>query len=131
MTLKSGAKFEDKLTLGSKNYITNLVSFNANSNKSEVREKYIKFEPKKYRGVMCHNTEEWYKIWRETDLCFEKWDEEFDEFWLSTPKSQNLHFNGVLLTKVFNVWAKKYREAMPHYTEDRCKLRKKKWFVVP
>ena len=92
---------------------------------------YVIFEPKKYRGVMCHNTEEWYKIWRGTDLCFEKWDEEFGEFWFNTPKSQNLHFNGLLLTKVFNVWAKKYRGAMPHYTEDRCKLRKKKWFVVP
>ena len=52
---------------------------------------------------MCHNTEEWCKIWRETDLCFEKWHEEFDEFWPNTQKSQNLHFNGLLLTKVYNV----------------------------
>ena len=27
----------------------------------------------------------------------------------STWKSQNLHFNGLLLTKVYNVWAKNYR----------------------
>ena len=35
MTLKSDAKFEEKLTLGSKNGIKNLVNFNASSGKSE------------------------------------------------------------------------------------------------
>ena len=35
MTLKSDAKFEGKLTLGSKNDMRNLVSFNGNSSKSE------------------------------------------------------------------------------------------------
>ena len=35
MTLKSDAKFEEKLTLGSKNDMRNLVNFNAGSGKSE------------------------------------------------------------------------------------------------
>ena len=35
MTLKSDAKFEEKLALGSKNDMTNLVNFNATSGKSE------------------------------------------------------------------------------------------------
>ena len=35
MTLKGDAKFKGKLTLGLKNDIRNLVSFNANSGKSE------------------------------------------------------------------------------------------------
>ena len=34
MTLKSDAKFEEKLTLGSKSDIRNLVNFNASSGKS-------------------------------------------------------------------------------------------------
>ena len=34
MTLKSDAKFEEKLTLGSKNDMRNLVNFNASSVKS-------------------------------------------------------------------------------------------------
>ena len=34
MTLKSDAKFEEKLTLSSKNDMRNLVNFNASSNKS-------------------------------------------------------------------------------------------------
>ena len=35
MTLKSDAKFEEKLTLGSKNDMRNLMNFNASSFKSE------------------------------------------------------------------------------------------------
>ena len=35
MALKSDAKFEEKLTLGSKNYMRNLVNFNANGDKTE------------------------------------------------------------------------------------------------
>ena len=35
MTLESDAKFEEKLALGFKNDMTNLVNFNASSGKSE------------------------------------------------------------------------------------------------
>ena len=35
MTLKSDAKFEEKLALGSKNGMRNLLNFNASSGKSE------------------------------------------------------------------------------------------------
>ena len=35
MTLKSDAKFEEKLTFGCKNDMMNLVNFNASSTKSE------------------------------------------------------------------------------------------------
>ena len=35
MTLKNDAKFEEKLTLDSKNDLRNLVNFNASSGKSE------------------------------------------------------------------------------------------------
>ena len=34
-------------------------------------------------------------------------NEEFDEFWPNAGKSKNLYFNGLSLTKVYNVWAKK------------------------
>ena len=42
--------------------------------------KYTMFELKKYRGVMFHETEEWCKIWRKTDLYFPEWHEEFVKF---------------------------------------------------
>ena len=35
MKLKSNAKFEEKMTLGTKNDMRNLVNFNASSGKSE------------------------------------------------------------------------------------------------
>ena len=54
MTLKSDAKFEEILTFGSKNDISNLVNFNASSGKSD-----------------------------------------------------NLHFDVLLLSEVYYVWAKK------------------------
>ena len=56
MTLKSDAKFEEKLTLGYKGEMRNLVNFNLSSGKSEnlhydvllFFRKDIVFEPKKY-----------------------------------------------------------------------------------
>ena len=89
LTLRSDAKFEEKLTLGSKNDMRNLVYFNMSSVKSEnlhfdellLSLVYYVWVKKKYKGVMCHDTEEWRKIWRGTDLCFEKWCEKFGEIW--------------------------------------------------
>ena len=56
---------------------------------------------------MCHDNEEWYKIWRGIDLIVQNWHEEFDKFWPEHSKiSKNLHFNGFLLNKIYNGWAK-------------------------
>ena len=41
---------------------------------------HIKFQVKNYKRVMCHNTEEWCKVWRKTDSWFQEWHEEFGEF---------------------------------------------------
>ena len=35
-----------------------------------------------YRGVLCHDIEEWCKIGRGIDLSVQNWHEEFGEFWL-------------------------------------------------
>ena len=89
MTLKSDAKFEEKLTLGSKNDMKNLMNFNASSGKSEN----LHFDVLLLSKV-CY-------VWAtKEELCamtlkngpkFEKWHNEFGEFWRST---QNFHFNG-------------------------------------
>ena len=42
--------------------------------------KYKLFGLRKYRGVIFDCTQDWYKVWRQTDLCFQKWHEEFDKF---------------------------------------------------
>ena len=43
-------------------------------------EKFIIFELKKYRGVIFHDTDKWYEIWRKIDFWLAKWHEEFEKF---------------------------------------------------
>ena len=88
MTVQSDAKFEEKLALGFKNDMKNLVNFNANSGKSEnlhfdallLSITYIKFQLKKCGRVISHDTEEWSTLWWKNHFLFEKWHEKFDEF---------------------------------------------------
>ena len=42
--------------------------------------KYLMFDLKKYRWVIFHDTEECCKIWRKTELWFEKWHKKFGNF---------------------------------------------------
>ena len=35
---------------------------------------------RKYREVIFDNTEDWCKIWRKTDLRFQRWHEKFGKF---------------------------------------------------
>ena len=39
---------------------------------------------------MCTDTEDWCKIWREIDLPFQNWHEEFDEFWPEHSKDSKI-----------------------------------------
>ena len=48
------------------------------------------FELTKYRGVLFDGTEDWCKIWRQTDYYFQKWHEEFGKFSLEDPKVSEL-----------------------------------------
>ena len=57
-----------------------------------------------YWGVMRHENEEWCKNWRGIDFSVQNWHEQFDKFWF---KHSKMHFNGLPLTKVYNVWPKK------------------------
>ena len=47
--------------------------------------KYIKFQPKQYRGFMAHDTEERCKFQGKTNFLFLKW-QEFREFWTENSK---------------------------------------------
>ena len=64
MALKSDAKFEEKLTLGSKKDLSNLVNFHPTTQKSKnftlidyFCSKYMTFELKKYRELFFHDSE--------------------------------------------------------------------------
>ena len=65
MTLKSDAKFKEKMTCGFKYDVRNLMNFHPTTQKSEsftsmgyFFPKYMGFEIKKYRGVIFHDTEQ-------------------------------------------------------------------------
>ena len=78
MKVRSYAKFEEKLTLGSKNNMRKLLNFNATSGKSEHLDWCATF----VESMSClsqTSTEElcrqkWLKKW------FQKWHNEFGEF---------------------------------------------------
>ena len=58
MTLKSDAKFKEKLTSGFKYDMTNMVNFHPATQKSRNFTSmgyFYQFE--NFRGIMCHNTE--------------------------------------------------------------------------
>ena len=84
LTLQNWQKELDKFWLGlskvSKTWIL-IVSFWTN---------YIMFQLKKCRGIMFHDTEEWWKIWRKADLWSGKWHEEFGKFLLEHLKVSKL-----------------------------------------
>ena len=65
MAVEFDAKFEEKLSLGFKNDMTNLVNFNVSSRKFENLHTDVlllsiayKVSAKKYRRVVSHNTED-------------------------------------------------------------------------
>ena len=65
MELKSDAKFKEKLTYGFKYDMKNLVNNHPTTQKSKnftlmsyFCPKYLRFELKKYRGVIFHDTEQ-------------------------------------------------------------------------
>ena len=76
---------------------------------------------------MCHDNEEWYKIWRGIDLLFPNWHEEFDKFWPKHLKVSNI------FTLMCSFWAKyilfelkKYSQIIYYDTEEGYKVWKKK-----
>ena len=92
--------------------------------------KYIKFQIEKYKGVVSHDTEEWCKIWRKTDLSFQKW-QEFAEFWPEHSKVSKIWiFIGSFSGKHITFDLKKYSGVILHCTEKWCKIWRKNdlWF---
>ena len=80
MTLKNDENSEEELTCRFKVDIRNLtrvLESLKNLHFDWFCAKYITFDLKKYRGVTFHDTREWCKIWRKTDLRFGKSHEKF------------------------------------------------------
>ena len=80
--------------------------------------KYILFELQKYRGAIFPDTEEICKLWRKTDLWFEKRLEKFGKFSPEHLKVSKLGLDGILLSKVEKYDLKIYRGVMCHDNEE-------------
>ena len=91
MKLKSDAKFEEKLTLGPKNDMKNLVNFNVSSSKSGNLHFDVLLLAISIWSFSLKSTEEWSLVALKKDLNFEEkvtfyWHEEISEPNLSSGK---------------------------------------------
>ena len=81
------------------------------------------YELKIHRGVICHDNEELHKIWRGTDLSFQSWHEEFDEFWPERLKVSKIFILMISFRAKYILFElKKYRRVIFHETEDGYKI---------
>ena len=102
MTLKIDAKFEEKLLIFCFKNDKNLVDFDSSTWSLQNLHfhwfllcKVFNVWPKKYRGVVFHDTEEWCKIWRKPDLWFGKCHEEYAKFSPEHLKVSKLGLDGI------------------------------------
>ena len=92
--------------------------------------KYIKFQQKKYRAVMSHNTEDWCKIWSKSDLLFQKW-QKFGELLSKHSKVSKIWtLIDPFRAKYITFDLKKYTGVIFHDAEELCKICRKTdlWF---
>ena len=111
MTVESDGKFKEKSSLGFKNNMRNVVNFNASSGKSEnlhfdvllLLLAHVKFQLKKAEELSLMtlksdpNFEKKFTFYLKNDM------RSFMNFNSSSGKSENLYFDGMLLSKVCNV----------------------------
>ena len=79
---------------------------------------------------MSHDTEDWCKIWRKTNLLFRKW-QQFGEFWSEHSKvSKICALIGLFHEKYIAFDLKKYRGVIFHDNGESCKIWRKSglWF---
>ena len=79
---------------------------------------------------MLDCTEDWCKIWRQIDLYFLKWHEQFGNFLTEhVRKSKNWVFSWVLLSKVENVWAWNLQGSYMSWEWRMMQNLKRNWLV--
>ena len=138
MALKSDAKFKEKLTCGFKYDMRNLVNFHPTTQKSKnftsmgyFCPKYMRFELKKYRGVIFHDTEQWCKIWINPDLVVSKMAWEIGWTFIRALKSlKNCTLSGLFLFKAYNVSVRKFQRNFVSWHWKVMQNLKKNWLVA-
>ena len=93
--------------------------------------KYKMLELQTHRGVITNDTEEWWKIWKGTDLSFQNWRKKFFFFYIKHLHVKHKKYNhGCLWPKYITFGLKEYRGAIVHDTRVWCKFWRKAdlWF---
>ena len=88
------------------------------------------YELKIYRGVMCYDNEEWCNNLRGIDLSVQSWWGIWRVLTWALKNLKYLHFNGLLLTKAYNVWAKKVQRSFVWWYWTLMQNLKENWFVL-
>ena len=131
MTLRSNAKVKEKLTCSFKYEMRNFMNFYPTTQKSQNFTlmgyfclKYMRFELKKYRGVIFHVTEQWCKIWINPDLVVSKMPWGIGWTFIKAPKSLKVSCTliGRFCPKHTRFQLENFREIMCHDTEECCKV---------
>ena len=111
----------------------NLLNFDLSTQKSQKFALWLVLSgniwPKKYRGMIFLGTREWFKIWNKTNLWFGKYMRNLANFHQSTWKSQNWDFDGILLSKVENVWTENLQGSYVSWQLKMMQKSKRNWLV--
>ena len=86
---------------------------------------YRRFELKKYRRVIFHDTKQWWKIWKTLILWFQKWHEVLGDLSSSeNPKVWKLYIDGLFLSKVYTVSVRNFQKNYLswHWRVFKCNL---------
>ena len=86
------------------------------------------FELKKYRGVMLDCTQDWYKVWRKTGLCFQKLKWGIWQIFTRALESFQIEIliaSFCLKLKIYEL--KIYRGVLCHDNKEWCKKRNEKF----
>ena len=85
-----------------------------------------RFELKKYRGVIFHDTEQWHKIWKTLTLWFQKWHEKSGQLSsLEHPKVWKLYIDGLFLSKAYTVSARNFQRNCVMTLKGAAKFKRK------
>ena len=117
MTLKRDAKFKEELTCGFKYDMRNLVDFHPTTQKYEnfilmdfFCPNCMRFELKKYRDLIFHDTEWWCKIWMNPDFVVSNMAWEIGWNFIRALKSlKNCTVMGSFFSKACNLSAIKFQ----------------------
>ena len=85
---------------------------------------------KKVQRSYIHDTEEWYKIWKEINLWFQNWHKEFNNFWPEHSKVSKIFTCMCSFWTSYIFWARKVQTSYLSWHWRVMQNLKKNWVVV-